>query len=63
MIDRDDIRPKGFVEVECSGLGCVVPDKKPDETGWMFWIDPLDPRLPGGPFICPSCLAAMAVKS
>jgi hypothetical protein len=40
----DDLRPKGTVEVKCSHPGC--------NTYW--WIDPLDPRLPGGPFLCGS---------
>lgn len=38
----DDIRPKGTVQVKCSDATCV----------WQFWIDPLDPRLPEGPFYC-----------
>ncbi len=38
----DDIRPRGTVEVRCSHEGC----------GWCFWLDPLDPRLPDGPFDC-----------
>jgi hypothetical protein len=40
--DRDDIRPKGTVEVQCSYPGC----------GWCWWVDPLDPRLPDGPWDC-----------
>lgn len=42
-IDGDSIRPRGTVEVRCS---------KPD-CGWSFWVDALDKRLPGGPFLCP----------
>lgn len=42
----DLLRGRGLVEVECS---------KPD-CGWSFWVEALDPRLPGGPFLCPgSC--------
>lgn len=40
---KDDIRPKGTVQVTCK------------ECGWDFWVYCLDPRLPDGPFICPSC--------
>jgi len=40
--ERDDLRPRGKVEVECQHPGC----------GWSFWLDPLDPRLPDGPFLC-----------
>jgi hypothetical protein len=46
MNDRDDIRPKGTVEVECT------------ICSWFFWIDCLDPRLPAGPFTCPCCEGA-----
>lgn len=42
---KDDLRPKGTVEVTC-------------QCGWSFWIDPLDPLLPDGPFECPSCESA-----
>ncbi len=38
----DDIRPKGTVEVRCSYPGC----------GIAWWVDPLDPILPDGPFDC-----------
>jgi hypothetical protein len=38
----DDLRPPKTVEVACSYPGC----------GWHWWIDPLDPRLPEGPFDC-----------
>jgi hypothetical protein len=41
----DDIRPKGTVQVPCSRPGC----------GWEFWVDALDPGLPDGPFVCPTC--------
>lgn len=44
-ISADDLRPRGTVEVDCSAPDC----------GWSFWVDPLDPRLPGGPFLCHSC--------
>lgn len=36
------LRPSGTVEVQCSHSGC----------GWCWWVDPLDPRLPNGPFDC-----------
>jgi len=39
---NDDIRPMGAVQVECSVPNC----------GWFFWLDPLDHRLPDGPFHC-----------
>lgn len=39
-----DIRPRGTVEVRCSHPDC----------GLCWWIDPLDPRLPNGPFDCGS---------
>lgn len=39
---RETLRPRGTVEVTCS-------------CGWTFWIDPLDPRLPDGPFPCSTC--------
>lgn len=39
----DDLRPKGTVEVECS------------VCHWCFWVGCLNPRLPDGPFVCPSC--------
>lgn len=38
----DDIRPRGSVEVQCGIAGCE----------WWFWLDPLDRRLPDGPFLC-----------
>ncbi len=41
---RESLRPKGSVEVKCSHLGCNI----------YWWIDPLDPRLPDGPFDCGS---------
>lgn len=40
--ESDDLRPKGSVEVRCSTPGC----------GNVWWVDPLDPRLPEGPFDC-----------
>ena len=43
MSTGDDIRPKGTVEVACS------------LCQWAFWVDCLDPRLPAGPFVCPTC--------
>lgn len=49
---KDDIRPKGTVQVPCSGLGCVIAD---GEGYWEFWVDSLDPRLPNGPFKCEAC--------
>lgn len=39
---KDDIRPRGTVEVVCDVPGCR----------WSFWVGALDPRLPGGPFDC-----------
>lgn len=46
----DDVRPRGTVEVQCSGPACV------DENGgWYFWVDALDLHLPNGPFLCPEC--------
>jgi hypothetical protein len=29
----------------------------------VFWVDALDPRLPDGPFICPSCLGVEMPKA
>lgn len=40
----DNLRPKGTVQVECS-CGCR----------WAFWVEPLDPRLPDGPFYFEGC--------
>jgi hypothetical protein len=40
---KDNIRPKGTVEVKCQ------------RCGWHFWLDCLSKLLPGGPFICPGC--------
>jgi len=40
---KDDIRPKGSVEVMCH------------KCGWAFWIDCLDPLLPDGPYVCHCC--------
>ena len=42
MDHADDMRPKGTVEVMCRHPGC----------GTAWWVDPLDPRLPGGPWDC-----------
>lgn len=42
---RDDIRPKGTVEVQCSTPNC----------GWAFWVPNDDARLPEGPFFCDTC--------
>jgi len=39
--DMDNIRPRGNVEITCT-------------CGWSFWVDPLEPRLPG-PIRCSSC--------
>lgn len=39
----DDIRPRGTVQVKCS------------RCDWEFWVEALDPRLPDGPFVCPTC--------
>lgn len=44
---KDDIRPKGTVEVPCTGADC--------QGEWWFWVDCLDPRLPLGPFTCSGC--------
>lgn len=41
------LRPRGTVEVPCSGPNC--------RGEWYFWVEALDPRLPDGPFICPTC--------
>lgn len=38
----DDIRPKGTVEVRCGHPECGV----------AWWVDPLDPKLPAGPWDC-----------
>lgn len=38
----DDLRPRGSVEVKCSHPKCDL----------HWWLDPLDPRLPDGPFDC-----------
>lgn len=46
----DDIRPKGCVEVECTGRGWPC-----SEGRWFFWIGCQDRRLPDGPFVCPDC--------
>lgn len=40
--EMDALRPKGTVEVRCGYPGC----------GSAWWLDPLDPRLPDGPFDC-----------
>lgn len=40
---KDDIRPRGTVQVQCS------------KCEWDFWLDPLDPQLPDGPFVCFTC--------
>lgn len=40
---KDDIRPRGTVQVKCSAPGC----------DWYHWRDALDPKLPDGPFYCP----------
>jgi hypothetical protein len=42
MDDADTLRPKGTVEVRCGYPDCGV----------CWWLDPLDPRLPDGPFDC-----------
>jgi hypothetical protein len=44
----DDVRPKGYVTVPCAHPECT------DGAGrtWHHWVDALDPRLPGGPFLC-----------
>lgn len=42
---KDDIRPKGTVEVKCSTPNC----------NWHFWLASNDIRLPSGPFYCASC--------
>ena len=39
---RDDIRPKGTVEVQCSAPDC----------DWYLWVRCDDSRLPDGPFWC-----------
>lgn len=39
---ESSLRPRGTVEVNCSYPGC----------GTAWWLDPLDPRLPNGPFDC-----------
>ncbi len=45
----DDLRGRGLVQVECDGC------REKGEPGWYFWLDPLDPSLPEGPFLCPTC--------
>lgn len=45
----DDLRPRGSVQVACT-CGCR----------WEFWVDALDPRLPGGPFYSDGCSATCA---
>jgi len=40
--ESESLRPKGTVEVQCSHADC----------GIAWWLDPLDPRLPDGPFDC-----------
>lgn len=40
--EREALRPPCTVEVMCSYPGCGV----------AWWVDPLDPRLPAGPFDC-----------
>lgn len=47
----DDIRPKGTVQVPCST--CPVGD---EGERWYFWVLCDDPRLPNGPFRCPTCV-------
>lgn len=46
----DDVRPRGTVMVPCST--CPVDA---DGARWCFFVDALDPRLPDGPFVCPTC--------
>lgn len=42
----DDLRPTtGTVEVTCQTPDC----------GWTWWLSPLDPSLPDGPFLCSFC--------
>lgn len=50
---RDDVRPRASVEVPCAT--CPPADENGEFGPWCFWVDPLDPRLPDGPFICPTC--------
>ncbi len=40
---KDDIRPRGTVEVRCR------------DCRWFFWVGALDKRLPDGPFVCMTC--------
>jgi hypothetical protein len=43
MIDKDDIRPRGTVQVKCS------------KCDWEYWVSCTDPILPNGPFVCYEC--------
>lgn len=45
----DNVRPGGTLEVDCASCG------------WAFWVDPLDSRLPDGPFVCETCSGGPAV--
>jgi hypothetical protein len=45
----DDIRPKGTVQVECTGC------KAKGDPGWFLWVACDHPNLPDGPFLCVTC--------
>jgi hypothetical protein len=49
-----DIRPKGTVEVECTGPMCSAIVAGTNDR-MCFWVKSDDPRLPDGPFSCPEC--------
>lgn len=49
---KDDVRFPGSVEMECKGKG--FPCRM---GGWMHPVDPLDPRLHAGPYVCDDCLS------
>ncbi len=42
MSEAESLRPRGTVEVRCGHPGC----------GWCWWVEPLHPKLPDGPWDC-----------
>lgn len=51
ILERDDIKPKGTVQVKCQHRAWA--QSGPEQTCRSeFWVDALDKRLPDGPFFC-----------